>query len=195
MGIDPSAAELVGAGVLKRFDVSTETDDAGEFGTADFPRIAVAEPVVGFFHLAVIDDELFENAEIVTDPVSVGGQFESRHGVEEAGGETSESAVAESRVDFLFPQFFDFKSELRHRFFCRIVDAEVDHGVADGSADQEFEGDVADGFGFFLFINVLGGEPFFHHEVADGERQSLIAVQITCFFGAFRQRACQMAFK
>ena len=191
LGVDPSAAVRVGV-VADFLDVAAELDNACELGTADFPRVAAAEPVVRFLDLVAVLDDLLEDAVVVADAVAVGGEFERGHGVQKAGREASEAAVAEAGVDFLVADFVDLEPEFSHGFRCVLLDAEVDHGVAERAADQEFEGNVADGARILLFVFVAGGDPVTHHEVADGQRQRMVAVQVNGFFRAFAKGTGQV---
>ena len=119
--------------------MTAEMDDFREFRTADLPRISRAEPVIRLLNLAVIFDLLFEDTEIITDPVSVSGKLEGRHGIEETCGKTSETAVSESGIHLLFAQFVNIEPEFLHRLFRGIHDFKIDHGVAERAPDQELQ--------------------------------------------------------
>ena len=191
---DPFAA--VGVGIIgMMFHFSTEMNDAGKFGTADFPGITAAEPVVRFFQLVAVLDDLFEDPVVVTDPVTVAGKLQRGHGIEEAGGKASKTTVTETGIHFFVPESIGIESEFRHSFSSCIVHAEVDHGVSERSSHEEFQRDIGNSAGMFFLVFIFCCDPALHHEVADRQRQCMIAVQIHCFFRAFAQRAGQMPFE
>src|SRR5262249_34807922 len=70
----------------------------------DLPWVLSSQPVVRLFLLPAITDRLLENAIFVAQPVAHGREFHCRHGVEKAGCESSESAVTQPGVRFLFNQ-------------------------------------------------------------------------------------------
>ena len=189
--VDPSAAVRVGV-VADLLDMAAELDDACEFGTADFPRVAAAEPVVRLLDLVAVLDDLLEDAVVVADAVAERREFERGHGVEEACREASEAAVAEAGVNFLVADLVDVEPEFRHGFGGFLFDAEVDHGVAERTADQEFERNVMDDAWLFLFVFVASGDPVAHHEVADGVRQRVVEVDFDGFFRAFAEGTDQV---
>ena len=51
-----------------------------------------------YLNLLAILDFLVENAVLITDTVAVRGQAKRGHGVEETGGQTTQTAVAQSSV-------------------------------------------------------------------------------------------------
>ena len=189
--VDPSAAVRVGV-VADLLDMAAELDDAGELGTADLPRVAAAEPVVRLLDLVAVLDDLLEDAVVVADAVAERRKLQRGHGVQETGRETSETAVAEAGVDFLVADFVDVEPEFRHRFGGFLFHAQVDHGVAERASDQELKRDVVDDAGLLFFVFVAGGDPVAHHEVADGQRQRVVAIQVDGFFRAFAERADQV---
>ena len=89
-----SASLAVAPGI----DVAKETNGLGGLGTNHLPWIAVAEPVVWLFALEAILDELAEDAVVVANAVSRSRYLEGGKGVEEAGGQPPQAAVAEAGV-------------------------------------------------------------------------------------------------
>src|SRR5579859_4899912 len=103
----------------------------------DFPGITELEPLIGLLHLVAVQDALPEYAKVITQAVTDGGQAESRHRIEETGGQTPEAAVAQTGVDFVIAQGFPMKAELRHGLAAGLFELEVDDVVAEQPADQE----------------------------------------------------------
>jgi len=76
----------------------------------NIPRRAEAQPLVGFFHLAAIDDFLLENAEFVADAIAHRRNLERGHRIEEAGRQPAETAVAQPGLLFLLQQFVEVQA-------------------------------------------------------------------------------------
>ena len=157
--------------------MSAELDRTRQFRTPQFPRVAAAQPVVRFLHLIPVLDDLAEDPVVVTDPVTERGQFQRRHGIQETRRQTTQTAVAESGIDFLIPEGGKFDPEFFHRFLGGFAHIQIDQRVPQGPPHQEFQRDVIDGPRLFFVIGVARGEPTFHDQVADAQRQCLIEVQ------------------
>ena len=70
----------------------------------DEPGVAQAKPVVGQLHLLAVDDLLLEDAQLVADGVAGGGDLQGGHGVQIAGGQTAQTAVAQASVGLQLEQ-------------------------------------------------------------------------------------------
>ena len=70
----------------------------------DEPGIAQAQPVVGQLHLLAIDDLLLEDTQLVADGVAGGGDLQGGHGVQIAGGQTAQTAVAQAGIGLQLEQ-------------------------------------------------------------------------------------------
>src|ERR1700722_11954987 len=89
--------------VLDHFDPPAEPDRIIVFGTDEFPRIAVDQPVLRRFLLPAVANDLAKEAIVVSDAVAVRGDGQGRHTVHETGGEAPEAAIAERRVGLDLP--------------------------------------------------------------------------------------------
>ena len=68
---------------------------------AVLPRKAVPQPPIGQLHLMTVNDFLFEETVFIADTAPVGGQRQRCHGVNEAGRQAAQPAVAEAGVRLL----------------------------------------------------------------------------------------------
>ncbi len=84
--------------VVPDLGVAAELHVATPFGSRDFPRIAVTQPLVGFLDLPTVDDFLLEDAELVTDSIPERRDFERRQRIDETRGEAAEAAIAQTRL-------------------------------------------------------------------------------------------------
>jgi len=97
-------------------------------GVADFrahelPRIAVDQPVVGFFHLAAAHDALGKHAVVVPDAIAHAGNAQRGHRVQKTRGQPTQAAVAQARVGFQVNQGVKVGAELGAGGFGIVVNA------------------------------------------------------------------------
>jgi hypothetical protein len=174
--VDPAGEETALA--FFHFDAAAEMDFELGFGALDFPGIAVAQPVVGFLDLVAVADFLAEDAVIVADAVAVAGKLEGGEGVEEAGGEAAEAAVAETGVAFDVAQEVPGEAQLLHGLADGIVELEIDDVIAHGAADEVLHGEVVGALGAGLVVGDGGADPAVDEAVANGEGEGVVAVVI-----------------
>ena len=76
-------------------------------------------------HLPTVTNALCKDAVVITNAVTIGGETERCHGVEEAGCEATQTAVAQSCIIFNIFQLFNIKTNLRQDqiIFCHIKDS------------------------------------------------------------------------
>ena len=76
-------------------ETAAEVDRHGVPLGRDLPGVAVGQPLVRHLHLLAVYDALAEEAVLVADGAADGGEVQGRHGVQEAGGQTAQAAVAQ----------------------------------------------------------------------------------------------------
>ena len=143
--------EAAGA-VLVAHDLPAELHDHGARVLAHLPGEAVGEPVVGLLDLAAALDALTEEAVAVAHAVAVAVDALVRHGVEEAGGQSSEAAVAEAGVNLLAADDINVGAHVGERIGDDVAAAEVEQVVIEQRAEKELEGEVVD-----LLLAIVGG--------------------------------------
>ena len=90
----------------------------GEFEALDLPAEAIAQPGIRLFDLVAVLEALVKHAVVITNAVTDDRQPEGGATVEEAGGEATETAVAEARVMLVLIDVFKVEPQSRQRF-CR----------------------------------------------------------------------------
>ena len=123
-------------------DVAEEADRVDDVGSLDLPGVSVLEPVVGNFNLLAVLDNLLKDAIIVADTVSPGGDLKRGQTVEEAGGKTTETTVAEASVALLLIEVLKFVADVHERIFVLVLHVDVDQSVLHHAAHQKLEGEV-----------------------------------------------------
>ena len=135
---------------------------------ANLPGIAVAQPVVGELDLPSVADGLLEDAELIADAVADRWDAERGHGVEIAGGETAEAAVAEAGFAFLLADFVEVEAEFGARLTDGLFEAEVEQIVREVGAHEELGGEIADHAHIVPGVALEGLDPGGENAVAHG---------------------------
>jgi hypothetical protein len=129
--------------------------------------------VIGFLHLVTGGKMLAEHAVFVAQPVAHHRQLQGGAAVEKAGGQTPQAAVTESGILLRFEQILHLQAEVVEGAAGGIVHAEVEHGIAQGSAHQKFEGEIVGAAAVLFLPGIAGLAPAFRQPVADGQGQRL----------------------
>ncbi len=156
--------------------MAAEADLATDFGTDDLPGVAETQPLVGDLALPAIDDGLVEDAKLVADAIADGGHFDGGKRVHVAGGEPSESAIAETGFLLLIEDFIQITTQSRERLAGGFGDAEVEQIVAEMRTGEKLGreiGHAASVVGANVFQT---GHRVVEHPVADGQCQGEIQV-------------------
>ena len=177
----PAVAELAVV-VDPAYHVAVERNLDGVRRTGDFPGVREAQPVVRLFFLFAVHNLLAEHAVFVTDAHAGRREFERCHGVEEASCQAAKTAVAKTRIDFLFAEFFERHADFVKSFGDGTFDIEVQDGVTEGAANQKFERQVIDALDVFFVVSVLRLDPAVNktvtHGVCHGEELFVIRYRV-----------------
>ncbi len=149
---------------------AVNVDIRGVFGAHDFPRGAEDHPVVRMLDLVSMDELLLEQAELVVNAVADGGQIERGERIKETRGETAETAVAETHVDFALANRFPIDSEILQRVARFVVETGVVEVVLEQPAHQIFEREIVKAADVLLVVHALGGDEAGEDVFAHGQR-------------------------
>ena len=114
------------------------------------PHVAHVQPVVGELHLPAVHDLLLEDAELVADGIARHGQAQTGGGVHIAGGQTAQTAVAQTGIRLHLIQVMDVHAALGQGLGENVLHAQVVQVVAQGGAHQELHGHIVHLLGVFL---------------------------------------------
>ncbi len=159
-GADPCRAAVT-AIIKNIFYPSVDVDGLGVFGADDFPWVTEFHPVVGKFDLVAVAELLFEEAEFVVDTVADGREVKRGQGVEEAGSQATEAAVAQTHVIFFVADFLDVEAEFAEHHLGVFKSAGVVEAVGKQASHQKLEGEVVNPADIFLVVHALGGDQAF----------------------------------
>ena len=94
---------------------------------AVLPGKAVLQPVVRDLHLVAVNELLLEQTVLIADAAAAARQTVRRQGVNEAGSQTAQAAVAKARIRLLLKELRQLQLEIfLQDFLHRILDAEID---------------------------------------------------------------------
>ena len=149
--------EAVGScsGIIFHTDISAEMYFLGIFRTAQFEGVSVLQPVIRNLNLESVLDLLLEHTVMITDAASVSTVVQCRQRIQEAGCQTAETAVAQSRIRLLVLDHVQIQSQLLQSLFHLIVGGKVEKIVSQGAAHQELHGHVVYDLGILLFKSIL----------------------------------------
>ena len=154
-------------------------------GAADLPGVAVAQPVVGELDLPAVVNLLVEDAELVADAVADGGNAEGGQGVEVAGGETAEAAVAEAGFALLLDDWS--RSRPSSGGLADVVfESEVQQVAGEIRSHEELGREITDDADVVLHVALDGCDPGGEDMVADGVGEGHEVVHVGRGFGALR---------
>ena len=171
---------------------ATPVHVVGDLRLGDLPRIAVAQPLVGDFDLPAVADLLVEDAELVADAVADRRTLQRRQRIEIAGGEPSETAVAQARFLLARQNDVEILPELGHRGARRLLEIEVDQVVAQVRSHQEFRREIAGDLRPGVEAGLGGARPAILHPIAHRKRQRAVIVVAARDGGQPPDRVAQM---
>ena len=142
LGRDP--AHPVGALLIPiALGAAAEAHEAGLVGVGNFPGPATLEPLIGDLHLPAVADQLVEDAEFIADAIAGGRDLQRGQRFQEAGRQTAQAAIAQSRFLFHLEDLVEVgHPEAAQGVGGLIADAEHQQVVAQLRADQEFGREV-----------------------------------------------------
>lgn len=82
-------------------------------GTRLLPRIAETQPIVRLFELEPIANQLLEDTVLIAQSITVRGDSQRCHRVQEARRQTTETSVTQTGVLFEFLEFFNVQTQLK----------------------------------------------------------------------------------
>ena len=173
-GLVVQVAVVGAAVVLIGFDAPAEVDLHRVLGVGDLPDVAAGQPVVRHLHLVAVHQLLAEQAVLVADGAAHGGQLQRGQGIQEAGGEPAQAAVAQAGLRLLLEHHRAVDAQLvKGLHIIGLVD-QVDHVVVQRTADQEFGAEVVDLLGLLRLAGVAGSAAALHDLVAHHQGQRLV---------------------
>ena len=137
-------------------DLAAEANLLGLVHLGDEPGIAQAHPVVGQLDLLAVDDLLLEQTQLIADGVAGGGDLLSGHGVQIAGSQTAQTAVAQTGVGLRLEQVAGGETHVLQSLAQGLQQTQVVGVLLQRTAHQELQGQVVD-LTLLLFPDLIDG--------------------------------------
>ena len=166
--LEAAVRHLLHVGVAVEFDVD------GFIRLAILPCEAVLQPVIRDLDLRTVDDLLLEQAVLITDAAAMARQAMRRHGVDEAGCETAEAAVAEAGIRLLLERIRQGEVEVLQYLLHGLLDTEIHEVALEQTAHEELDGEVVDLLLLTLRIGIVRLDPVIGDELLRHRRNGLI---------------------
>ena len=144
----------------------------------NLPWVTVLEPFIGLLHLVAVFDVLLEDPEIVSQAIADRGKVQGGNGIQKTRGEPAEAAIAEARIDLVFPQILPIEPFLRHGRAANVFHLKIDDIVAHQASDQELKRQVIESLDVLLVMRLLSRDPSIDQLVPHGQGQRIIAVAV-----------------
>ena len=131
----------------------------GIFRTAQFKRITIFQPVIRNLKLETILDLLLEHTVTVTDTAAIGTVIQSCKRIQEAGCQTSKTAVSKSRIRLLIFNYIEIKTQFLKSFLYLAIGCQVQKIVAQSAAHKELHGHIVYDLRILFLICILCLKP------------------------------------
>ncbi len=146
-------------------DLAAEVDPLGLVHLGDEPAVGDLQPVVGELHLLALHDLLLEEAQLIADGVAGGGDLQGGHGLQVAGGQTAQTAVAQAGVGLHLEEVGGGEAQVLNGLLELGQDPQVEGVLLQGAAHEELQGEVVDLPGVAVSDVALGGQLPGGHDV------------------------------
>ena len=173
-------------------NLTAEAHVEGLVGTGNQPCGSLVHPAVRQLDLIAVDDALLEESVFVADRETGGGIVERRKGVHEAGGQTSETAVAEPGIRFDLVDFVQILPHGGEGFPVFRLEAEIHEVVLELAAHQKFHAEIIHALRMGLLDPVMDHLPFRGEHLLDGQGRGLEDLLFGGFLGRDAEVACQL---
>ena len=143
-------------------------------GPHDLPGIWMSEPVVRALLLPAVSNFLLKDAVLIAQAIAHRRQLHGGHRVEEAGGQTTQTAIAQARVRLLVE---DLPPLAAIAFETRPddgIEQQIHHVVAERTADEKLDRDVINPLRVLARIGLIGAQPSVRKNVSNRARGGLV---------------------
>src|SRR5690349_7188437 len=109
--------------------------------------------------LPAVLDHLPEKAMVIADPVTAAGNAEARHALHKAGGQPTETAIAEGRIGFGVAHPARIDTEIAERNPDEFIAAQIADHVVEQPTDQKFQRHVIDALAALRVADAVDRQP------------------------------------
>ena len=148
----------------------------------DFPRIAVGQPLIRNLDLLTVYNALTEQTVLIADGAAHRRQIQRRQRIQEAGSQTSQTAVAQRRFRLLMKHAAQSQTQLFKRLFVFLGRAEVEQVVVQPASRQELNREIVKTLRLFTAARFLLKTPLEHDLVTHRAGNRRVNLLRRCVF-------------
>ena len=147
--------------------LAAKADGLGLGGVRLEPGVPQLFPGIGQLDLLAVNDLLFEDAQFIADGVAGGGDLQRGHGVQIAGGQTPQTAVAQTGVRFQLEEVGSLEAQLVDGLLQLGQHPEVERVLFKGASHEELQREIVH-FAHIVFrVAGAGGHAELRHDVTN----------------------------
>ncbi len=143
---------------------AAEAHFLGKLCPTQLEGIAVPQPVIRHLSLVTVGNLLLEHTVLITDTAAAGPVAQGCQGIQEAGSQTSQTAVAQCPIRLLVLERGEIQSQLLDGLADFLMCTEVDDVVAQCPSHQELHREIIHS----LVVMLFGGLLCCHPVIDDG---------------------------
>ncbi len=110
--------------------------------------------MIWLFALPAVAEVLAEHAIFVAQTVAHAGNSQCRHRIEETCGKAAQTAIAETRILFLFDDLERIELKVFAQFLPGWINHEVAEVVRQRPSEQKFHGEIIDALDVALVVGL-----------------------------------------
>ena len=153
--------------------MAAKVDLLGVLRAGDKPGGAQLQPVVRQLHLLAVHDLLLENAQLIADGVARSRDLQGGGGLQIAGRQTAQAAVAQTRVGLQLEEVGGGEAQRAQGLLQLGQDPKVEGVLLQGTAHQELQGEVVDLAGVVLLVLLPRLHPVARHNIPQDQGAGL----------------------
>lgn len=111
------------------FDMTAEANGLSHLRVSELPRVPHGQPLVRDLDLPVVDERLAEDSVLVANPVANRRDAHGGQRIDVAGGQSTETTVAESRLRLRGRQVFKVEAQRGEPLANRLLKVLRDEGI------------------------------------------------------------------
>ena len=172
---------------------AAEGDLHGFLGLGQQPGGAQILPVVGHLDLLAFHDLLAEDTQLIADGIAGGGDLQRGHGVQIAGSQTAQTAVAEAGVRLDLENVGGLEAQVLQGFLHLGQDVQVVSVLHQAAAHQELQRQVMNLLLLLAAGSLLGFNTAQGHHVSDNQSAGLHHFFVGCLIRSLAEVQHQLA--
>ena len=162
--------------------IAAELDDLRVLGTTKLKGIAIGKPVIWNLFLIAVLNFLLKHTVAVTNTAAVCRIAQGCQRIQEAGCQSSQTAISQSCVRLLILNHVQITAKLLQGFLYFIIIGQVNQIITKRTAHQKFHGHVIHDLRILLFHLLLGRDPCVDDRILGSQCYRMKNLMLRCLF-------------